>query len=210
MRQRAIIAALLAITVGVVLGATVFRTDIAQATGLAGPDVRVINTPAQAVPVREQNLDARGNVKVHEQGTAEVHVTNSSVNVAADEEPYEHTVFFNQTDSTCTQFVCEVSFPAVPAGKRLVITYASARWALTSGGNNATVALGVNGNDVTDPQILLPAAVLSGFSNWVAAGQVTFYAEAGDVPTLSLQGQFVQPVSNTAEAAIVGHLVDAT
>ena len=29
------------------------------------------NTSANPVPVREQNLDANGNVKVHEQGTAE-------------------------------------------------------------------------------------------------------------------------------------------
>ena len=66
-----------------------------------------------------------------------------------------------------------------------------------------------NGNGVSDPQILLPAAVLSGINNWVAASPVTFYAEAGDVPTLSVQGQFTQPVSNTGQAAIVGHLVDA-
>jgi pimeloyl-ACP methyl ester carboxylesterase len=36
MRRQAIIAALLIVSVGVVLGATVFRADIAQATGLAG------------------------------------------------------------------------------------------------------------------------------------------------------------------------------
>jgi len=60
MRRRALIGALLLIGVGVVLGATVFRTDIAQATGLA-QSVTVDNTPAQAVPVREQNL-AGGNI----------------------------------------------------------------------------------------------------------------------------------------------------
>jgi hypothetical protein len=59
----------------------VFRTDIAQATGL-GQSVTVNNTAANpvpvnvtntAVPVREQNLDG-GNIKVHEQGTANVAV----------------------------------------------------------------------------------------------------------------------------------------
>jgi hypothetical protein len=35
MRRRAAISALLVVGVGVVLGATAFRTDIAQATGLA-------------------------------------------------------------------------------------------------------------------------------------------------------------------------------
>jgi hypothetical protein len=42
--------------------------------------VVVVNTPAQAVPVREQNLDG-GNIKVHEQGTANVNVTNTSLPV---------------------------------------------------------------------------------------------------------------------------------
>ena len=82
MQRKATISALLLVCVGVVLGATVFRTDIAQATGLA-QSVTVNNTPAEAVPVREQNLDGNGNVKVHEQGTANVNVTNSSLTVAS-------------------------------------------------------------------------------------------------------------------------------
>ena len=53
MQRRATISALLLVGVGVVLGATVFRADIAQATGLA-QSVTVANTAAQAVPVREQ------------------------------------------------------------------------------------------------------------------------------------------------------------
>jgi hypothetical protein len=82
MRRRASISALLLIGVGVVLGATVFRTDIAQATGLA-QSVTVNNTAGNPVPVREQNLDGSGNIKVHEQGTANVNVTNSSLTVAS-------------------------------------------------------------------------------------------------------------------------------
>src|SRR4029450_9783081 len=76
MRRQALIGALLLIGIGVVLGATVFRTDIAQATGMdkSAQNVIVKNTPAQAGPVQEQNLDG-GNIKVHEQGTANVSVT---------------------------------------------------------------------------------------------------------------------------------------
>lgn len=74
MRQRAVTGALLLVGAGVALGATVFRTDIAEATGLAQA-VTVDNTPANAVPVREQNRDGNGNIKVHEQGTANVNVT---------------------------------------------------------------------------------------------------------------------------------------
>jgi len=84
MRKQATLGALLLVGLGVALGATVFRTDIAQATGIDKPAENVIvkNTPAQAVPVREQNLDGSGDVKVHEQGTANVNVTNGSLTVA--------------------------------------------------------------------------------------------------------------------------------
>ena len=58
MQRRAVLGALLLVGLGVVLGSTVFRTDIARATGLAQPPK----------PVREQNLDGSGNIRVHEQG----------------------------------------------------------------------------------------------------------------------------------------------
>jgi hypothetical protein len=85
MKRQAGFGALLLVCVGIALGATVFRTDIAQATGLdkAAQNVIVKNTPAEAVPVKEQNLDGDGNMKVHEQGTANVKVTNSSLTVAS-------------------------------------------------------------------------------------------------------------------------------
>jgi hypothetical protein len=60
--RRVIIPALLLILLSVVLGATVFREQVAQA--------------AATLMVREQNTDANGNIKVHEQGTAAVHVNN--------------------------------------------------------------------------------------------------------------------------------------
>jgi hypothetical protein len=42
----------------------------------------VANDNQHAIPVREQNLDANGNIKVHEHGTADINVTNSSLSVA--------------------------------------------------------------------------------------------------------------------------------
>jgi hypothetical protein len=75
MRRQAGLTALLLVSVGVVLGATVFRSDIAQATGLA-QSVTIDNTTANPVPVREQNLDASGNLKVHEQGVVRDDHTN--------------------------------------------------------------------------------------------------------------------------------------
>jgi len=71
MERRAIVGALLLVGLGVALGATVFRTDIARAAGLA-----------KAQPVEEQNLDGNGNIRVHEQGTASVQGTVSAVPAA--------------------------------------------------------------------------------------------------------------------------------
>jgi hypothetical protein len=58
-QRRAVIGALPLVGLGVVLGSTVFRTDIARATGLAQPPQLV----------REQNPDVNGNIRVLEQGT---------------------------------------------------------------------------------------------------------------------------------------------
>jgi hypothetical protein len=68
MRRKVLIAALALIGLGVFSGTTVFREGIAQA--------------AQAVTAEIVGpLDAQGNVKVHEQGTADVKVTNRAVPV---------------------------------------------------------------------------------------------------------------------------------
>jgi hypothetical protein len=110
MRRQLIGGSLLLIVIGVVLGATVFRTDIAQATGLAQA-VTVSNTASNPVPVREQNLDG-GNIKVHEQGT--VRVDDGSA-------PLERT-FFVQAE----QGVLVTISPAVQVGHRFVARYLSA------------------------------------------------------------------------------------
>ena len=81
MRHRNIIGALILVCVGVLLGGTVLRSQVANAKSFA-QSIVVSNTPAQAVPVREQNLDGSQNIRVHEQGTANVNVTNSSLSVA--------------------------------------------------------------------------------------------------------------------------------
>lgn len=41
----------------------------------------VTNDSTHPVPTKEQNLDASGNIKVHEQGIANVNVTNASIPV---------------------------------------------------------------------------------------------------------------------------------
>lgn len=82
--KRALIPAFLLLLGSTILGATVLREPLAQAA-IPIASVFVTNDAANPVPVREQNLDADGNLKVHEQGTANVNVTNARVTVS--EEP---------------------------------------------------------------------------------------------------------------------------
>jgi hypothetical protein len=61
----------LLLLVSAVLGATVLREPLAQAAAPIA-SVFVSNDASSPIPVREQNLDANGNVKVHEQGALSV------------------------------------------------------------------------------------------------------------------------------------------
>jgi hypothetical protein len=79
--KKALVPALLLVLGSVVLGATVFRAPLATAAG-GVPSMFVANDNQHALPVEEQNLDTNGNLKVHEQGTADVNVTNASLTVA--------------------------------------------------------------------------------------------------------------------------------
>jgi hypothetical protein len=122
--RNALIGALVLVGVGVALGATVFRTDIAQATGLA-QDVNVTNTSDQAVPTREQNLDSNGNINVHEQGTVSVRSADEEVSVKG--------------SAVLAGSQCAApNIYTVPAGKNLVLEYIAGRavgeYARRSGG----------------------------------------------------------------------------
>jgi hypothetical protein len=122
MRRQAGVMALLLVSVGVVLGVTVFRSDIAQATGLA-QSVTVDNTPAQAVPVREQDLDSSGNIRVHEQGVVRDDHTNIT--------------FHAQTDSGTPTNCLNDDIYTVPAGTQFVAQFVSINSAT---GTSATTA----------------------------------------------------------------------
>ncbi len=81
MRKYAIVAA--GLLVSLVLGATVFSEPIASAAQAILP-VLVTNDASQPVPAQEVNTDADHNIKVHEQGTANVNVTGGTVNALSD------------------------------------------------------------------------------------------------------------------------------
>src|SRR5262245_5231652 len=74
--RKALIPAFLLLLGSMVLGATVLREPLAKA---ASPFTNVIigNGASNPLPVREQNVDASGNVRVHEQGTATVSISGT-------------------------------------------------------------------------------------------------------------------------------------
>ncbi|MGE5176997.1 MAG: hypothetical protein ACM3JJ_11550 [Hyphomicrobiales bacterium] len=191
MRQRAIIVALLLVGTGVVLGATVFRTDIAQATGLA-QSVVVSNTASQAVPVREQNLEG-GNVKVHEQGTARVRSDEDEVSVS--------------TRLTSESFGCEGVLYTVPTGSRLVVEYIGGQVIAT--GDSPFGYIGVGGNPgFTPPDVRLPFVFQSQTDQvWTASEDVHYTFPAGT----ALKAEIIitgasSPVCNSADLSLGGHL----
>jgi hypothetical protein len=62
--RKALIPAFLLVLSSTVLGATVLREPLAKAAAGAIPSVSVSNSSAHAVPVREQNLDGSGDIRV--------------------------------------------------------------------------------------------------------------------------------------------------
>jgi hypothetical protein len=69
--RKALIPAFLLLLGSTILGATVLREPLAHAAAPIA-SVFVTNDASSPVPVREQNLDANGNVKVHEVGSVSV------------------------------------------------------------------------------------------------------------------------------------------
>jgi len=121
--------------------------------------------------------------------------------------PYQKFISFNQGGAYCYNFACSVEFPAVPAGKRLVITYVSAQFGLASGGTLASVALTTSSNE--NNQELLPAPALDGLGRfYICASPVTFYVNAGDHPVVIMGGQYMlDNNSNGAQVSVTGYLV---
>jgi hypothetical protein len=195
MRRQAGIGALLLICVGIVLGATVFRSDIAQATGLA-QSVTVNNTPAQAVPVTQQ-------------GTATVRVTNERT------QPLP-TSDVNAPARTPVKVATRVDVQAaavdlytVPSGKRLVLEY------IDAGGVSAVGPIGarfdIRHPDFHDPDILnFPLTVMQfptppAFQEYAMSEEVTIYLGAGE--TIEWRGG-ANP-SGYLDINLYGYLVDA-
>jgi hypothetical protein len=91
---------------------------------------------------------------------------------------------------------CIVTFSAVPAGKRLVITYASVRFS----DNGIRIAY------VFFPGgfFPLPAPVAVGSGNLITAGPVTAYFEPGQTPVIRID---TLPAGTSVNAFLSGYFV---
>ena len=117
--------------------------------------------------------------------------------------PYQSNQLYNPSASICpNSFYCQIAFPAVPAGKRLVVTHASATYSVTQTGTEEIVSIGANLFDTLD----LPAAVYVGTFRYVASSPITYYFESGQTPYIFIGGSSVL-TNNTGHASIVGYLV---
>jgi hypothetical protein len=117
--------------------------------------------------------------------------------------PYQHNQLYNPSAQICpNQFFCQIAFPPVPAGKRLVVSHVSATYSMNAGASEAIVSLGASLFDTID----LPAPVFVGFNRYVASSPITYYFETGQTPYVFITGSSVI-TNNTGHASIVGYLV---
>ena len=120
--------------------------------------------------------------------------------------PYQSNQLYNPSASICpNSFYCQIAFPPVPAGKRLVVTHASATYSVTQTSTEEIVSIGASLFDTMD----LPAAVYVGTFRYVASSPITYYFEPGQTPYIFITGSSVV-TSNTGHASIVGYLVPAS
>jgi hypothetical protein len=202
MRKYAIVAA--GLLVSVVLGATVFREPIAWA--------------AQSIDATIVGPLDNGNVRVHEEGTANVNVTGTpTVNaqqrgawnvgitgtpIVSVETPEfvqaQNVLFLNGNQAG------DVELYTVPEGKRLIVTYVDVR-VLGSPSDVLQIYLS---NAGLAPRHWVPLTHQGGPS-FVAGQLVNFSFPAGTHVTLTLVCQSAPSDFPNAEGGFTGYLVDA-
>ena len=120
--------------------------------------------------------------------------------------PYQQTMSFVAGVSTCSNnFTCTVNFPAVPAGKRLVLTYVSAAFGTAPNPASASITVSQSANTYLRlPAVTVNPAVVG--ARFIASGPVTFYYEPGDVPSVTLSAQTIN-FGSTDDVSLVGYLI---
>jgi len=131
--------------------------------------------PTQVQPVREQNLDAGGYIRVHEQGTANVNVTNGSLPVSGTVNVGNFPAAQGRLISLGTHSGATVDFPLADVSDCSQVSILAR---LVSVGGSVTVAR--NSNASPDGTALVQVS-LAGTSNTGDAGGVAT-ASLIDVP----------------------------
>ena len=190
--RKAIFVALLLVLGSAVLGATVLREPIAWAATTPFQNVIVANDKTAPVPVREQNLDAGGAIQVADQSARE----------AARYEGVAHSNLGN----------FQTVVPAVPAGKRFVISYINI-WG--GSGIDSTVLTGADcfllrrstkdNVTTTGAMVALPVSFSGVFA---VSEQMNLPIEAGESIAVSCRIE-PNPQSVFGSAVIVGNYVAA-
>ena len=162
-----------------VLGATAVRQPIAHAA--SAMSVVVANSKKTPVPVREQNTDTDGNIKVHEHGTATV-----KVNGVATTQPVQPANSLNLEGVNPTQLGCNDN---LPAGTQWVIS--SLSLANLSDVNKASLRLGLleNVGGIFIPDIEAP----------------TLASLPGDTVQLTFPQPFVLTASQSGECLAISN-----
>jgi hypothetical protein len=186
--RRALIPALLLVLLSVVLGATVFREPVAWAAQAV--DATIIGP-----------LDGNGNVRVHEQGTANVRVTDNPAR-----SPFVTVRPLSLADGDASAFG---PVATVPLGKRLVIDYISGRMNVPTG---QTGAFELTAQDGQTGLYFFPATFVGtsgGFNSLYMSETTQIYADSGQRVEAgcrrfgpSLAG------SGSCQLTVSGHFVD--
>lgn len=128
--------------------------------------------------------------------------------------PYQNVYNFSGSDTACSGSVCSLPFPAVPAGKRLVVESVSILLASAGTAPPMLLAFG-DGTTFNTGNIALVNATWTDTNNtilgshfWVMDKLVRVYYEPGTTPKVKLiAGGNVTLPSN---ASVIGYLIDAT
>jgi hypothetical protein len=161
---RSLALALVFLIGSIALGATVFREQIASATGVATP----------TVPVAEQNLDTHGlGIRVHEQGTANVNVTNPSLQISGlpsvKLDPTGNTVKLDPANSA-------VSLGTTDGGHLAGIDQATGKLSFDGAGSLKTAPQGTQNVNITGGSLSATPAV----ANWDQVVNVDLRAQETD------------------------------
>lgn len=181
--RKALVPVFLLLLGGIVLGATVFRAPVVWAAQQV--DATIIGP-----------LD-NGNVKVHEQGTAQVQEKR---------EPFQHTVLTdNWGGNTFRNFTVEI-----PAGKMLIVQTVSVSAVVEAGQEvKANVTVQGIGGLSSHPIPLAKEGTFDGGDLYVGTESITAYAKGSFGLLASVVRDSASGAGGQVRFSVSGYLVDA-